>query len=291
MIFWLRIIGLIFTGFILQKQRFIPSNIIRATIGFAIYFLIPLFILTTMWNSRFSIVSATNLGLVIFFVIVIGICLALLFAHICKQDFHEVALPIVIMNSGYLGIPVIVSYLGQQALPYAVIYDVLIVLISSTLGVWIIGGKGIKEIFNIPFVYASIIGLILNFSGVPIPESLIKINSILLKFVMPAMLILVGYNLVITNFNMIKISIVAGFLRIFGGFLTAYAVVLIIGLKGTIADVVILASSMPSAVVSYILSEKYSSNTNFAATTVFISTLASILFIPLIVLFIQIGVR
>jgi predicted permease len=68
--------------------------------------------------------------------------------------------------------------------------------------------------------------------------------------------------------------------RIAGGLAMGYGVVTLLGMEGVNRQVLILYSSLPSAVVNFVLTEKYKQDPDLAASIIVISTLVSIITIP-----------
>ncbi|MBU2568012.1 MAG: AEC family transporter, partial [Elusimicrobia bacterium] len=280
---WLKIFIYILAGFILRSQKLLSEKIIGAFIDVALYFFIPVFILTAAWGSPVDVQITMNIGIVATGVLLAGTGFAAAFSWYrlksagsikgsikdsikqnavpgragYRETFRKTCLPVIFMNSAYLSIPINSYYFGSEGLLYAVIYNVVITFFNSTLGIWLIGGRGIGEIFRIPFLYASIAGLALNFANVPQPAFLITLNNFLKDTAMPAILLLVGYNINLNKALFLKDAAMAAGIRIFGGFLSGYLITTLLGLKGAAAGVAILASSMPSAINTYILSKKY----------------------------------
>ena len=297
---WVKIFIYILVGFILRSQKLLSEKIIAVFIDIALYFFIPVFILTAAWGSPVDIHIAVNIGIIATGVLVAGTVFAAVFSyyrlnsagclkqnaepgHTTNQEmFRKTCLPVIFMNTAYLSIPINSYYFGSEGLLYAVIYNIVVTFFNSTLGIWLIGGRGIGEIFRIPLLYASIAGLALNFAKVPQPPVLGMLNNFLKDTAMPAILLLVGYNININKTLFMRAASIAAGIRIFGGFLTGYIITTLLGLKGTAAGVAILASSMPSAINTYILSKKYSADPEFAASTIAIGTLCSFVTLPLI---------
>jgi predicted permease len=71
-------------------------------------------------------------------------------------------------------------------------------------------------------------------------------------------------------------------LRIFGGFAAANIAVNLIGAVGVNRQVLLLYGALPAAVVTFVLAEKYRQDPGLAASIVVISTLTSILTIPIV---------
>jgi predicted permease len=98
---------------------------------------------------------------------------------------------------------------------------------------------------------------------------------------------LVGYQLNFIKWPHLKLVNVGVILRMGGGFLVALILVRLFHLSGPGASVVLISSAMPSAVLTYIFAKKYEADADFAAGMILVSTLLSILTIPLVVSFLR----
>ncbi|MBE9531842.1 MAG: AEC family transporter, partial [Proteobacteria bacterium] len=66
-----------------------------------------------------------------------------------------------------------------------------------------------------------------------------------------------------------------------------YIIVTLLGIEGLNKKVIILASSMPAAVITFIMSHKYKVDSALVASTVAISTLISVITTPLVLLWLM----
>lgn len=248
----------------------------------ALYLLIPLYIFLTVWGTRLETAS-WKIAACALIVVLCGAGYARLWAAKTGISFRSHFLPVVFMNSAYLAIPVCTLIWGAQGAAYAIIYNVAVTVANFTLGVWWASKeKPIAEIAGLPVLYAVAAGALLNAFGAPFHGGLLKAGSIVSFVTLPVMLIFVGYRLGEINFKEAGLVLAGVCLRIGGGFVAGLVAVGLLGIKGPAAGVCVMVSSMPAAVYSYILTEKYQGNVPFAAASVFVGTLLSFFSIALI---------
>lgn len=276
-------------GFLLS--RIAPFSLRKfATLFFdlVIYILFPLFVFFSVWTVPviyhfFWAILLAALG-----VIAVGIGWAFLFSRLFKVSFREHFLPIVFINSGYLGVPVNTFLFGATGTVYAILFDIIPTLSMFSLGVFLIAPRNrLKEIIRIPLVYAALVGLLLNYYHVSVPSLMLYAIQALKEIIIPAILIMVGYSLSTFEKQLLRQVIVASCFRFIGGLLAGLLFVYLLHLEGVIALVCIVSASMPSAVNSYILAEKYQMNPRFSAQVVTISTMISIPYIMLLSLLLR----
>ncbi|MDD5492075.1 MAG: AEC family transporter [bacterium] len=273
----------ILLGYILG--RFLRINLqrqVQVIINTGLYVLFPIFVLVTMWSEPIKSAHLAQIWLLAAGVIVGGIIFAWLFARGYAVSYRDHSLPIIFINSAYLGIPVNTFILGPAATKYAIIFDVIPTICMFTLGVALVAKENrLKEMFKMPLVYAALIGIWLSSRGIPVPLPVLKMTGFIKTLVIPLILIIVGYELKPFKAFLLKKALVASFLRMAGGLLFAFPLVYWLRLEGLPALVCLISATMPSAVNSYVLAKKYQANAEFASAVVAMSTLISV---PLIAL-------
>jgi len=193
------------------------------------------------------------------------------------------ALPTLFMNAGNMGIPLALFAFGQEGLQRATLMFVIITFLQYSLGIYILNGRGNwTEIFRLPLIYAAIAGLIVNLAQVKIPELLLQPVVMLGQATIPVMLISLGYRLYQVESLQLGHALGGALLRIFGGFAAANIAVNLIGAEGVNRQALLLYGALPAAVINFILTEKYRQDPGLAASIVVLSTLISVLTIPIV---------
>lgn len=190
-------------------------------------------------------------------------------------------------NVGFIGYPVAVALFGPEALFYAVILVLPFNLLSFTLGPLMLTGAkrfSLRQMFS-PCVVASLAALILalaqlrppamvgealNFVGdITVPLSLMFVGSILAG--LPLGHLLASPRLwVLTAVRLLALPMLL------------YPILRAMGTQELILGVAIVQMAMPAAVNGSLLSMEYGGDTECMAQITFVSTLASIVTIPII---------
>ncbi len=287
----LKIFIFIFLGFCFGKIKIKKVNLEFFThiiINFFIYFVFPLFIFLVIWKNESEISLVVNIFLIVTGVILGGAFFSFCLAFVFKKSFREICLPIMFMNSGYLAIPVNTLLWGEKGCEYAVIYDIAMGLTMYTLGIFLISKKrDFKQILKMPIIYAASIGVFLNYINISAPEYIQDFYKIMKTVIFPSILFLVGYQLSLVKFptHLFKITGAGIILRMVGGGFVAYLLSSLFHLPREIMSVMIISSTMPSAVTTYILAKKYHGAIDYTASMVIFSTLVSLVIIPIIASF------
>ncbi|MEE9613744.1 MAG: AEC family transporter [Thermodesulfobacteriota bacterium] len=187
------------------------------------------------------------------------------------------------MNSGNLTLPIALLAFGSEGLAAAVLYYVAISIYVYTLGIYVAKGSGgLGEIFKLPLLYATAIGIAINLTGTELPGPVLVTFDMLGAATIPLMQISLGYQLYSVKLSDYTLAAAASAIRIGGGLAAAYIMVTLLGIEGVTRKVVLLSSAMPSAVINFVLSVRYNVESEFVASTVAMSTLISVITIPLL---------
>jgi predicted permease len=193
------------------------------------------------------------------------------------------ALPALFMNAGNMGIPLAFFAFGQAGMQRATLMFVIITFLQYSLGIYILNGRGNwRESFRLPLIYAAVAGLVINLTEVKIPEILLQPVAMLGQATIPIMLISLGYRLHEVESLQWGHALGGALVRIVGGFAAAHIAVLVTGAAGINRQVLLLYGALPAAVINFILTEKYRQDPALAASIVVISTLLSVVTIPLV---------
>jgi len=192
-------------------------------------------------------------------------------------------MPVLFMNAGNMGFPLALFAFGQPGLQRATLMFVLLTFLQYSLGIYILhGGANWREIFRLPLIYATLAGLSFNLAEIRLPELLFQPLSLLGQSTIPIMLVTLGYRL--RDFQTLRWGHALGgaLARIFGGFGAAYLAVNLIGAEGVNRQVLLLYGCLPAAVINFVLTEKYRQDPELAASIVVLSTLMSLVTIPIL---------
>ena len=199
---------------------------------------------------------------------VTAICLAIgatLVAVLCKllntsPRFYLSTL--VNPNTGNLGIPLVFALLGPEALASAVIISTTVTLSHWTLGTTAMSGRydWRSLITNMPLL-ALLSGALVVSLELAIPTPITRTLDSISGIAIPIMVMLLGRSLARLKIdNARQVGIIAGLsiYRPVSGFLIAWLVVSLVAVETTAALSLLIQMSMPVAVMSYVLTVRYS---------------------------------
>jgi len=187
-------------------------------------------------------------------------------------------------NVGNFGIPLIRFRLGDSALAPATIYFVAISITAFVVCVgaagWAKGGRrgAMWSLFKTPALWATIPGLLVSAGKVELPLVLTRMVGLLAGGMIPLILLALGLQLSEARKLRIRTDVVvASGLRLIAAPAIAALGAIPLGLGRIEYAAGILQAGMPAAVLVSIIAIEYDVVPDFVTTTVFFSTLLSLL--------------
>ena len=252
-----------------------------------IYLASPALVLTSI--SRTTLISQ-KLQQIVFFtaavmgsMAVIGWGLASLLG-LGKKLKSAFALSVTLLNAGNFGIPFIVFAFGQDALGVAVIVYATTAIVANTLGIFLAssGSASVKNslinIVKVPLPYAVALGLLVNFGVFALPAPVGRGLELLGQAAVPLMLVVLGAQLARVKIEkQLPLIALAGSMKVLFAPVLGYFLARLMGFSGPAANIAIIQTSMPTAVISMILAEEFGSEAKFVSGVVMFSTLLSFL--------------
>lgn len=289
--------SLIILGFILGRVKVIKEEMIRNLTSFILNIALPAMIIAGMMIPRTAQkVKESILILLIAFGTYAGsFIMAKIVTSIIKppkahKGIFEFAL--IFSNVGFMGFPVITTIFGEEAIFYAVIYNTAFVTLVYTLGIALVDTSkdkhqvNIKTIFNTG-VIASIVGYTIFALGIPVPQVFKGVVSLVGNTTTPISMLVIGAMLstlpISKMFNNWRIYLVA-IIRVFALPLMVFIIFkYILHIDNMmLIGVPVIITGMPVAANAALITQEYGTEPEVASQCVFISTLISIISIPLL---------
>ncbi|MDD3840462.1 MAG: AEC family transporter [Clostridia bacterium] len=196
-------------------------------------------------------------------------------------------------NVGFMGYPVLNAIFGEQSLFYAAIYNLPFNLLAFTVGIMMLTKKDDSssmrfspKIFLNPGVISVIIGTILFVFSVKLPQVLYGTLDMLGSMTTPLSMIIIGAILSGMEFKKLwnnwRMYIICIFRLLVIPIIIYFALKPFITKEPLMLAVPVVINAMPVATLTTILAEQYSDTEDIASQGVFLSTLFSVITIPLI---------
>lgn len=171
----------------------------------------------SLFATDIALVLAGSVG------ILVGVGLLIwIYSIVFRCHSRGFILPALFMNAGNMGIPLSLFAFGEEGLQRATLFFVTMSFFQYSLGVYLLTGTGgWKEVFRLPLIYASLLGLLFNLGKLRLPEPILQPLSLLGYSTIPLMLVSLGYRLNDVRSLTWGHSLGGSIIRIFGGFAAA----------------------------------------------------------------------
>lgn len=282
-------------GWRLIRPGGLDADSMRQVLTTLVYnLLLPALVLKVLWTAPLGVSSIAIAGSAAVGVLA-SMGLSLLICHRCRHNGHltgAVVLAASFPNVTYMGLPVLVSVIGESGRSLAIQYDLFAnTPLLLTLGVLIARhfGEGDhsmpmwKSILRVPPFGAALAGVLLNFSEVPLPAAFGSWLEMLAVGVIPLMLFSIGLSLKWEGGygSRLRTIIPITGLQLILTPAIVWLAALLFGLRGEMLTGTILEAAMPSMVLGLVLCDRYKLDSNLYAAAVTITTLLSLLTLPL----------
>jgi hypothetical protein len=280
--------AVILIGYIFGKIKKIDMS---AVVDLAIYIAMPALAFTSMLEKEIVLQDAFKVWASALIIMVGCAVIAWIVFSILKQKHSGLYISVSIMNTVNIPFPIIYLAFGSAGLMAATLFYIPTALVIYSIGVYIASKKhwkeSLKEVFKVPIIYGAVLGLILNLARVQVPEVIMKPLEFIGMMGIPMVLIVLGCNLAKIKIKFLPTTFLASFLRMGVGLLFGLLTVKLFNLQGILRAVVILDSAMPAAVFSAVLTTKYKNEADLVSSVVFVTTLISLITIPLLLYFLS----
>jgi len=211
-----------------------------------------------------------------------------IFLVLMKKDCIRELPPFILPNTGNMGIPICLFAYGTFGMGVAASISAVIVLLHFTLNVFLASKRfNILVIVKSPSFYAILITVAFLYFEIEAPTFVL--NTVMLLAYAMIVLILMSLGIALTQLKVfsLKSSIISSIGRVVIGPIIGLILIKIFNLSGVGAGVLLIQSSMPSAILTYLIASMYSPKkvVDSIASTVVVSTLMSIITVPIVVFF------
>lgn len=262
-----------------------------------LYFLSPAIILDTLataeisFNDVYKTLSFSLLNLILLW------GLAQVLSRMLKLAPAEAAgltLISTFTNSVNYGLPLVLLAFGQLGLDKASVYVIAQMVIVNTIGVYFAARSqfsvrsAVRSVFALPAIYAAILALTLRALGLHMPGELATGVSMVAGAYSPVVLAILGAQMVKVRAGQTERTVQLAFwtgltVRLLLAPLIAALVLLMLNITGTLFSVLLILASMPVAVNSVVLAERFGSSPSLVSRCIVWTTLASFLVLPVLI--------
>ncbi len=265
------------------------------TLGRVIFYLgTPSLVFRSLYRMEVDLASMQRLALVAALVAVATATLGWLLTFDQPRD-KRAALTLTsgMPNNGNMGIPISYFAFGDVGLALGSLYYVVSSFLSNTFGV-VVASAGqaplivaVRQSLRVPVLYAAVLGLLINRTGVEMPLPLFRAVDLLADMAIPGMLVLLGIQLRHAPIRERQWVIMrASAIRLLAAPVLAYLLCNALGVGGVERNVITLQAAMPTAVMAAVLATEYDAAPRLVATVIFFTTILSMITLSLVLWYI-----
>ena len=285
-----------FAGYIGQK---IIGFDIRSISKVALYIMSPFLAFRTFYINEITVeyFYIMLFCLILMFALMMIIWITALFTKATKQQTAAMILGGAFMNSGNYGAPIVLFALGTIGFDYAVIMMVFQSFLMNTFGLFFasLGGEeeaSVKESFRsvarMPVIHGAIAGIGLQFLSVQIPDAFMKAISLVADASIPTVMLVLGMQLAVIATKRVAYRYVTAvtFIRMVVSPILAAVIVSFMPISSLLKSVLIIQAAMPAAANTTMFAIQFGTEPDLVSFTTLITTILSLLTIPIVLFFI-----
>jgi len=212
----------------------------------------------------------------------------LIFLILMKKDYIRELPTFILPNTGNMGIPICLFAYGELGMGIAAAISSLVVLLHFTLNIFLAKRAfDFQTIFKSPAFYAIIVTVLFLYFEQPFPQFVM--NTVMLLAYGMIVMILMSLGVALTQMKVFsfKDAVITSTGRVIIGPIIGLAVIKLFDLSGVSAGVILIQSSMPSAILCYLVASMYSPKeiVDNISSTIVVSTVMSLVTIPITLFF------
>jgi len=212
----------------------------------------------------------------------------IIFLLLMKKDYVRELPPFILPNTGNMGIPICLFAYGTLGMGVAAAISSVVVLLHFTLNIFLASKKfDINLILKSPTSYAVLVAVIFLYFELDMPK--VVLNTVMLLGYTMIVLVLMSLGISLTQLKVFsfKNALISSVGRVIIGPLIGFALIKIFNLSGFAAGALLIQSSMPSAILTYLIADMYSpkETVDNISSMIVVSTLMSLITVPIVVYF------
>lgn len=293
---------IIFVGYFIYKIKIVDDNFVKKFTKLILDITLPAMILASVLRleerqAMSDVITVILTSAALFFIILPGI--GFILAKLVRAKRDQIGLYTFMntySNVGFMGFPVIENLCGSVGLFYAAIFNLIFNLSIYTLGIWMMNkGRGEGAKFNVklllsPGVVISVFSILIYFLDIKAPVLISDTIYSIGSMTSPAAMLLIGCSLA-----KMDIKSVFGEIRMYPWMVIKQLIIplllwfpLAFVIKNELVLMVTyILAAMPVANSAVLFATNYGGDSELAAKGVFLTTLISLLTVPVCILLVQ----
>ena len=243
---------------------------------------VPALVISAMVTKSFELASYQWLALGAVLVMLGSGALAWGLAILLREEAKTFVPPVMFVNAGNMGLPLMVLAFGEDALPAAVVLFFVENTLHYTFGTWLLDHRArLWTLWRNPVIAASLVGIGLSVAKVELWHPLYLAIKLLGEIAVPLLLFSLGVRMAVSSLSDLRVGVIGAIATPLIGMALAALAVPLLGLSGRDADMLLIFGALPPAVLNYVFAERYRQEPGKVASMVMLGNLGALLFIPI----------
>jgi malate permease and related proteins len=246
----------------------------------------PFLVLANLSDKSVNLLSLWPLVIASVVIVLGSGLLAWPFAKLSGQNPRTFVPPMMFNNCGNMGLPLALFAFGPLGVAGMVALFTTSNLLHFTVGAFIVHKHAeLKLLLKSPMVWATVIGAVLGLSGLHLPDSIHTPMKMIGDCTIPVMLLSLGVRMLDVKREDFSNSLLGAAVCPLTGLFVAGLLVGVLPMTQEQIGLVFLFGSLPPAVLNFLVADYYKQEPEKVASIVLVGNIASIIFIPLGLLF------
>lgn len=277
-------------GFFIRKKGIVNTEGRMNMINLCLYITLPFNVLHSFlrkWDWNLFIACGVIILLSVGFNAISVFFSAVLYKKQEENRQKSLKYGTIISNSGFLGNPMVEGIYGSEGLLYAALFMLPVRIVMWTIGIAVFL-KGRKEklwknVLTHPCIVAIYAGVIIMVCGIQFPTFVEKTIVGISGCNTPLSMMLVGMMLAeVKPKGLIdKTMVFYAAIRLLVIPAVVFAITAFLPLDGMLRGITVIMAGMPAPITTALLSAKYGGDEKYATGMVFLSTILSLITLPL----------
>ena len=274
-------------GYLLFRKGLITGEGSKSIANLLLYCILPCVIVKSFCVERTS--ENTRALLISFFLALALLLLAMAVSGLLLRRNPIDNFGGAFSNAGFMGLPLVTAALGQEAVFYAAGYVALLNILQWTYGQWVLGDRQelrLRALLKNPIILSLLIGLLVFFTQLPVPDVLLTAVSGVSALNAPIAMIVLGVYLANTDLKSMfcrgRLYWVSSVRLLLIPLASLLVLLLLPEQYHEIGVALLLVASTPVGSNVAVYAQKLNLDYTYAVQTVCISTLLSVVTLPLL---------
>lgn len=293
---------LIIIGIIAKRSKIVSTQAQKGLSDLLIYFILPCNIIASFQGKVTPNLMKNSFAAfcISLFIQVLSIFLGKpIFGRFSDKMKPVMNYGLICSNSSFIGLPVVNNIYDSIGVLYASIFQLPVRITMWTSGLTQFTGikvdengkklpvftkETIKSLILHPCIIAVFLGLLIMAFHIPLPDCVNRSITFMSQCAIPVSMIVIGCILSECKVSQLfdKATFYFTFIRLLAFPLLIFALLKLLKVDPLIIGVSTLLTGMPAGTTTAILADKYGCDAAFASTVIFISTMFSIVTIPVL---------